>query len=194
MQGLEDSGTWAPTPWGRTLPRSCVGTDPQRYLGHLQLRCQLAAIDQLEQLFFAPVAALFSHHFGLPLAPLTSSDGSQLPGWALREMASGGRIPEHCEQDWNPLNLIENGTLCDLALEPRFQLSFLYGVSSATQGGELQISADGTYVSLSAGELLLFNAGCHRHQVLPTSGSELRVVLGGFLRLNRSHNRLHCYV
>ncbi|WP_240789297.1 2OG-Fe(II) oxygenase [Synechococcus sp. BS56D] len=171
-----------------------MGTDPQRYLAHLQLRCQHTAVEQLEQLFFVPVAELFSHHFGLPLAPLTSRDGSPLPGWALREMASGGGIPEHCEQDWNPLNLIENGTLCDAALEPAFQLSFLYGVTSATQGGELQISAPETCVPLPPGELLLFNAGCHRHQVLPTSGPELRVVLGGFLRLNRSHTRLHCYV
>lgn len=171
-----------------------MGTEPQRYLGHLQLRCRLPAVQQLEQLFFAPVAALFSHHFGLPLEPLNSRDGSQLPGWALREMACEGRIPEHCEQDWNPLNLIENGTLCDVALEPTFQLSFLYSVSAATKGGELQISADEACISLSPGELLLFNAGCHRHQVLPTSGPALRVVLGGFLRLNRSHSRLHCYV
>jgi len=176
------------------LPRSCVGTDPQRYLDHLQLRCQLAAVQQLKQLFYAPVAALFSHHFGLPLEPLTHRDGSQLPGWTLREMASGGCIPEHCEKDWNPFNLIETGTLCDVALEPAFQPSFLYGVSSARQGGELQISTNESCVPLSAGELLLFNAGCHRHEVLPTSGPELRVVLGGFLRLNRSHTRLHCYV
>ena len=71
------------------------------------------------------MAALFSHHFGLPLEPLISRNGSPLPGWALQEMASGGGIPEHCEQDWNPLNLIENGTLCDIPLEPAFQLSFL---------------------------------------------------------------------
>ena len=171
-----------------------MGTDPQRYLAHLELRGQHPALQKLEQLFFAPVAALFSHHFGLPLEPLISREGSPLPGWALREMASGGGIPEHCEQDWDPLNLIENGTLCDIPLEPAFQLSFLYGVTSATQGGELQVSADETCVPLSPGALLVFNAGCHRHQVLPTSGTQMRVVLGGFLRLNRSNTRLHCYV
>jgi len=47
---------------------------------------------------------------------------------------------------------------------------------------------------LSPGALLVFNAGCHRHQVLPTSGTQMPVVLGGFLRLNRSNTRLHCYV
>ena len=58
-----------------------MGTDPQRYLAHLELRGQHPAVQQLEQLFFAPVAALFSHHFGLPLEPLISRNGSPLPGW-----------------------------------------------------------------------------------------------------------------
>ena len=36
-------------------------------------------------------------------------------------MACDGRIPEHWQQDWNPLNPIENGTLCDVALEIQAQ-------------------------------------------------------------------------
>ena len=36
-------------------------------------------------------------------------------------MACDGRIPEHWQQEWNPLNLIENGTLCDVALEIQAQ-------------------------------------------------------------------------
>ena len=27
LREIDDSGIWAPTPWGRTLPRSCVGTE-----------------------------------------------------------------------------------------------------------------------------------------------------------------------
>ena len=113
-----------------------MGTDPQRYLAHLELRGQHPAVQQLEQLFFAPVAALFSHHFGLPLEPLISRNGSPLPGWALREMASGGGIPEHCEQDWNPLNLIENGTHCDIPLEPAFHRTGAGGARGRPAGAD----------------------------------------------------------
>ena len=184
---------WATTPWGRTLPRSCVGTAPDRYRGTLALQ-PIPLLQQMEELFFQPIATLFSDHFGTPLKELELEDGTRVPGWALREMANGGGIPEHCERDWNPVNLIENGTLLPAAFEPRFQMSFLYGVDSATTGGELQISTSGDHVKLNPGELLLFNAGYHRHRVCPTGGPSQRVVLGGFLRLHRRHTHLHCYV
>ena len=189
----ENQHLWAATPWGRTLPRSCVGTNADRYLGDLkQLPQEL--INNLHQAFFVPVAALFGKYFATRVRPLHTHLGQAVPAWALREMASGEGIPPHCEQDWNDLNLIETGALLKPDFEPRFQMSFLYGVQSATEGGELALTESGERHHLCPGHLLLFNAGSHRHQVLPTHGRQLRVVLGGFLRLNRSHTSLHCYV
>ena len=184
---------WATTPWGRTLPRSCVGTDPSSYLNSLAL-LSTPAVQELDRLFFEPARALLSKTFSRPMAHLRLATGQVLPSWALREMASGEGIPFHCEKDWNRVNLIENGTLLEIDLEPNFQMSFLYSVETASSGGELQISGQDDLVTLNAGELLLFNAGCHRHQIRSTGGSCQRVVLGGFLRLNLNHTSLHCYV
>jgi hypothetical protein len=175
------------------LPRSCVGTDPSSYLSSLA-RLRTPAVQELDRLFFEPAMALLSKTFSRPMLALRLANGQVLPGWALREMASGEGIPFHCEQDWNRVNLIENGTLMETDFEPNFQMSFLYSVETASSGGELQISGHDDLVKLNTGELLLFNAGCHRHQIRSTGGPCQRVVLGGFLRLNLNHTSLHCYV
>ena len=193
LRNADHQHLWAATPWGRTLPRSCVGTDAARYLAHLQLQPQ-ETIHSLQQTFFAPIAALFSQHFATAVQPLFTRQGQAVPAWALREMAPGGHIPPHCERDWNGLNLIETGALLEPDFDPQFQMSFLYGVQSATEGGELEFIASGERHRLNPGQLLVFNAGRHRHQVQATGGPQQRVVLGGFLRLNRSHTCLHCYV
>ena len=193
LRAPSSQSAWAPTPWGRTLPRSCVGTDPSSYLSSLAL-LRTPAVQELDRLFFAPATALLSKTFSRPMLALRLANGQVLPGWALREMASGEGIPFHCEQDWNRVNLIENGTLMETDFEPNFQMSFLYSVETASSGGELQISGHDDLVTLNTGELLLFNAGCHRHQIRSTGGPCQRVVLGGFLRLNLNHTSLHCYV
>ncbi|EAQ70152.1 cupin domain protein [Synechococcus sp. RS9909] len=193
LRSPQYQGAWANTPWGRTLPRSCVGTDPDRYRHNLQARpsqpCQ-----RLDQLFFQPLCHWLEQRFELPVHPLRLADGTPLPGWALREMAPGGTIPDHCERDWNHCNLVETGRLTDTLFDPNLQMSFLYGLQAASGGGELEILANREQHDLAAGDLLLFNAGVHPHRIRPTLGPRSRVVLGGFLRLNQSRTTLHCYV
>jgi len=79
----ENQHLWAATPWGRTLPRSCVGTNADRYLGDLkQLPQEL--INNLHQAFFVPVAALFGEYFATRVRPLHTHLGQAVPAWALR--------------------------------------------------------------------------------------------------------------
>ena len=193
LRSIKYKNAWASTPWGRTLPRSCVGTDPDRYRLNLKLIPQLET-QELENLFFKPVVALLSNLFSIPFLPLELSDATPVPGWALREMNPGMGIPMHCEQDWNPVNLIENGRILKADFEPRMQMSYLYCVDSPSEGGELFIPSNQRRVTMKPGQLLLFNAGYHPHQVCTTKGSQKRVVLGGFVRLNKNHTHFHCYV
>jgi hypothetical protein len=47
---------WAPTPWGHTLPRSCVGASKAAYLASLAAR-PAEACAALEQVFASPLVA-----------------------------------------------------------------------------------------------------------------------------------------
>jgi hypothetical protein len=205
---------WARTPWGWTLPRSCVGTTAEHYRASLDSRPREAclAVDQL----LLPALSRWLHSlFERPLQPLQSADGLPLPWWALRVMGPGGGIDPHCEQVWNPHNLIENNSLGlqhnslgPVALDPAFQLSFLYILQAPSSGGELELfqHRGGTppvaaqplqsvgLVPPRPGEALLFNAGEHWHRVRPCQGPQPRLVLGGFLRLDRDRRRLLAYV
>lgn len=206
LQGV-DANAWATTPWGHTLPRSCVGANKDAYLASLAAR-PAAASAALEQVFAAPLVAWLEQQFGLPLQPLALTQGPILPCWALRVMAEGQGIEPHCEQVWNPLNLVECGSLLPVAFEPAFQLSYLYILEAPAQGGELELfDRQGPATTHSTirlhttavipprpGELLLFNAGRHWHRIRPSHGPGRRVVLGGFVRLNSSHTALHAYV
>ena len=207
LQPRADADAWAPTPWGHTLPRSCVGASKAAYLASLAARPS-AACAALEQVFAAPLVAWLEQQFGLPLQPLALAQGASLPCWALRVMAEGKGLEPHCEQVWNPLNLVENGSLLPVAFEPAFQLSYLYVLEAPAQGGELELfdrqglATRGRTMRLRStavvpprpGELLLFNAGVHWHRIRPSHTPGRRVVLGGFVRLNSSHTALHAYV
>lgn len=198
---------WASTPWGHTLPRSCVGAAEAAYLDSVAAR-PAAACAAVEQAFAIPLARWLEQQFELPLLPLCLGNGRQLPSWALRVMAEGQGIDPHCEQVWNPLNLVETGRLMPVHFEPAFQLSYLYVLEAPAQGGELELfdrqgpASPGSPLTLRrsdlvppvAGELLLFNAGLHWHRVCPSHGPGRRVVLGGFVRLNRTHTALQAYV
>lgn len=193
LQGRNHLRAWATTPWGRSMPRSCVGTSPIAYRRKLAIQPN-ALISKLNKLFYAPVAEEFSKIFNLPITPLKCKEGMHIPTWALREMADGGFISEHCEQDWNSVNLIENNRILKINFDPRFHMSFLYCINNASKGGELELTKTKTVLTMKPRELVLFNAGLYKHQILPTSGPNNRVVLGGFLRLNANHKHLHCYV
>lgn len=198
---------WATTPWGRTLPRSCVGSTPAAYVKSLESR-PLEACTAVDELFATPLAHWLQTLFGLPLQPLRLACGKTLPSWALRQMDTGHGIAPHCEQNWNPLNLVERGDLMPVAFDPAFQLSYLYVLQAPARGGELEVfdrrgpSGPGETVELRScavvtphpGELLLFNAGLHWHRVRPCCAPGERVVLGGFVRLNHDHTALHAYV
>ncbi len=205
---------WARTPWGWTLPRSCVGTTVEHYRASLDSRPKEAcrAVDQL----LLPALGSWLHSlFERPLQQLQSADGLPLPCWALRLMDPGCGIDPHCEQVWNSHNLIETGrlnardnNLNPLALEPAFQLSFLYILQAPSGGGELELFQHRggrppvaaqplqcvALVPPRAGEALLFNAGEHWHRIRPCQGPQPRLVLGGFLRLDRSRRQLLAYV
>ena len=195
---------WARTPWGRTLPRSCVGATVADYRACLAARPMEPAA-ALERHLVAPLAAWLQQLFALPLQPLRDDEGQPLPSWALRVMDEGQGIAPHCEQVWNPLNLVESGQLGAMAFEPAVQLSYLYVLEAPAQGGELELfdhrgpvrptSLTSTgLVPPVPGELLLFNAGLHWHRICPCQGPGRRVVLGGFVRLNSAHTALHAYV
>lgn len=198
---------WAKTPWGHTLPRSCVGADETTYLDSVAAR-PAAACAAVERTFATPLAHWLEEQFELPLLPLRLGNGRPLPSWALRVMAEGQGIHPHCEQVWNPLNLVEAGRLTPVQFEPAFRLSYLYVLEAPAQGGELELfdrqgpASPGSPLTLRRsglvrpvpGELLLFNAGLHWHQVRPSHGPGRRVVLGGFVRLNRDHTALQAYV
>lgn len=198
---------WAQTPWGHTLPRSCVGAAEAAYRDSVAARPP-APCAAVEQAFATPLAHWLEQRFERPLLPLSLGNGHQLPSWALRVMAEGQGIDPHCEQVWNPLNLVETGRLAPVQFEPAFQLSYLYVLEAPAQGGELELfdrqgpaTPDSPLALRSCGlvppvpgELLLFNAGLHWHRVRPSHGPGRRVVLGGFVRLNRDHTALQAYV
>jgi len=201
LQAEPPCSSWAKTPWGLTLPRSCVGSSSEAYQASWQNRPR-APWAAMEEAFARPLAEWLETHFERPVQSLG------LPSWALRVMPSGGEILPHCEDVWNPLNLVETGALGPVTFEPNFQLSYLYVLQAPSKGGELEIynrqgAEANTHnigqfsckvLSPHPGELLMFNAGQHWHRIRPCQGPTPRVVLGGFIRLNRSHTALHLYV
>jgi hapalindole-type alkaloid chlorinase len=138
-----------------------------------------------------------------PLVRPSSASGVAYAPFTVRSYPEGGLIPPHCE-----LEQLRRESYRDLLPQicADTLLSFLVMVSAPEAGGDLVVYdldqgdprvpefysdrsvvhsiRDGFLherIPLSTGDLLVFDAGRHFHQILPVLGKRTRWTLGGFM-------------
>jgi hypothetical protein len=153
---------------------------------------------------------------GRKVAVPRGPDGRSYMGSSIRGVAPGGAIDLHCENETVGFPGMKHlSTLID----PRHQLSYYLTLAAPESGGEIWISRlrfsegpgrallnlerdtedtlrrveayGGTAPRLTAGDLLIFDAGSHYHRVTPVTGAKTRWTMGGFLALSRDHSTVY---
>jgi hypothetical protein len=163
--------------------------------------------EPLVQLLGASLGALAAPR---PLRSPRSASGVAYAPFTVRSYPEGGLIPPHCE-----LEQLRRDSYADLLPQicADTLLSFLVMVSAPEDGGDLvvydldqsdprvpEFYSDRSVlhsirngfaherIALCTGDLLVFDAGRHFHQILPVVGSRARWTLGGFMAPSRDRS------
>lgn len=148
---------------------------------------------------------------GRPVARLALPDGRRFAGCTIRSLPEGQRIIVHNDGRHFQLPVYKDVTA---ELDTTTCLSFVVLLQAPEAGGEVIVHGltdadqvprlanfmpDGETiksryrshtVEMVAGDVLLFSAGRYYHHVAPVVGRTPRITLGGFLTLDKAHERV----
>lgn len=148
---------------------------------------------------------------GRPVARLALPDGRRFAGCTIRSLPEGQRIIVHNDGRHFQLPVYKDVTA---DLDTTTCLSFVVLLQAPEAGGEVIVHGltdadqvprlanfmpDGETikarylshkVEMVAGDVLLFSAGRYYHHVAPVVGRTPRITLGGFLTLDKAHERV----
>jgi len=148
---------------------------------------------------------------GAPAAPPAFDDAHPWPAFNFRALDPGQQIFAHHDHHYG-LGVYRH---MDPALDRSTLLSFFYTLQAPEGGGELLVygvrgddpnvpvlptrfldtaALEARYpverVRLTAGDLLVFDAGRHVHRVTPVEGTTARLTFGGFMTMTADRSRL----
>lgn len=169
-----------------------------------QLLAQASGSDAIEELL-EQIAG------GRPVERLALPDGRRFAGCTIRSLPEGQRIIVHNDGRHYQLPVYQGVTG---ELDTSTCLSFVILLQAPVAGGEVIIHGltdadavprlpsflpDGEAikaryrshtVEMDAGDVLVFSAGRFYHHVAPVVGATPRITLGGFMTLDRAHERV----